>query len=180
MRNGHMGVKNKLDSGLDRTHARFDDKRLAKEFNFYQVFRNGKPWHFGGMLMKIQFLRIADQPACNEYWGDMRFLGRLAPDACMYAVDFKIKAPHRWHYHRQDELIVVTRGRIRQKIKSSTGRITHNKILKAGEAVHLPRRTWHSAAPLDLDTKVVITIKGGNGKYCAYEEGKKIIHGPAE
>lgn len=130
--------------------------------------------------MDVRFLQLADQLTTTHYWGVLRFLGRLAPDTCMYAVDFKDDAPHLWHYHHQDELIVVSRGRIQQQIGLSPGNVTHDRILASGEAVHLPSGLWHSAIPLEPNTQVVFTIKGGDGAYWAYEANGQKLAGPTE
>nr|WP_281270160.1 cupin domain-containing protein [Roseimicrobium gellanilyticum] len=99
----------------------------------------------------------------------MRFLGRMARDTTMYAVDFKDDSPHLWHYHKQDELIVVVKGEIEQAVLLPDGRIQKKK-LKAGASVQLPKGTRHSARPEQPGTQVVFTIKGGDGIYRAYDE----------
>lgn len=130
--------------------------------------------------MNIKFLQLTEQSSVTHYWGVMRFLGRMAPDTTMYAVDFADAATHYWHYHLQDELIVVVRGSIEQLIGSSPDCVTHKQILRAGEAVQLPSGAWHSAEPLEPGTRVVFTIKGGDGIYRAFEQSGQELVGPAD
>ncbi|MCA9032803.1 MAG: cupin domain-containing protein, partial [Planctomycetaceae bacterium] len=99
---------------------------------------------------------------------------------CLYAVDFANDAPHLWHYHLQDELIVVTRGRIQQQIGPAPGSVAYDEILTTGDAVYLPAQSWHTARPLDADTQVMFTIKGGDGVYRAYEADGQELTGAAD
>ena len=128
--------------------------------------------------MVVRFFSPDELPSGDEYWGRIRFLGRLAPDTCMYQVDFRPDAPHLWHYHEQHELIVVTRGRILQAVGTGPGSLTEERELAAGACVHLPAGTWHSARPLDPDTRVVFTVCGRDGLYRAFEATGREIVGP--
>ncbi len=113
----------------------------------------------------------------------MRFLGRMAPDTTMYAVDFADRAPHHWHYHEQAELIVVVSGSIQQLTGRQNGEsitILEDRILHAGDAVFLAKGQWHAASPQEAGTKVVFTIKGGDGIYCAFERSDEVLFGPSE
>lgn len=111
----------------------------------------------------------------------MRFLGRLASDTTVYAVDFAKLEPHNWHYHEQDELITVVKGSMQQKIGTKNGdTIIEDRILVAGDAVFLAKGQWHAATPLEPDTQVVFTIKGGDGIYRAFEADGRIVVGPGK